>query len=144
MDLIERTWDEIGCKVKAIGYKLWVRTKPYERKTEGGVIWLPPKLQSFHGDSAAHLIIIHATVLSAGPIGVAADFKPGDTVAFQRLHFGYVWKLKPDPTRQDVWGHDEQFVGWIDANQVLGYVDEEEQDVRADDAESQHVAAATG
>lgn len=143
MDLIERTWEEIGCKIRATGYKMWVRTKPHARKTGGG-IWLPPKLQSFHGDSAAHLIIVHATVLSSGPVGVAAEFKPGDTVAFQRLHFGYMWKLKPDPELEDVWGHDEQYVGWIDANQVLWHVDEDEEnhDVRGDDPDAHQPAAA--
>lgn len=147
MDLIERTWEEIDCKIKATGYNVWVRTKPHPRKVaEGSKLWLPPKLQSFHGDSAAHLIIVHATVLSSGPVGVAKQFKVGDVIAFQRLHFAYMWKLEPAIEHQDCWGWDEEYVGWIDANQVLFNVedDEEIQDVRGDDAEAQPATAAAG
>lgn len=126
MDLIERTWEEIECRIKATGYMVWVRTKPHKLRTKSG-LWLPPKASKFHGE-LPHLRTVQATVLSAGPIGVATEFKPGDVVAFQRLHFGYIWKLAPKE-RDEYGGYEEEYVGWIDANQILWHVDEEEEHV---------------
>jgi hypothetical protein len=146
MDLIERTWEQLseqlngGKRIRATGFNLWLRTFPHERKTSGG-IWLPPKKQAFHGE-LPHLVTTHALVLSAGPVGVAKEFKPGDVVAFKRLHFAFMWKLDPDPDREDCWGHDEEYVGWIDANQVLWKVEEEESDASRSDREAEGAADA--
>ena len=124
MDLIERTWEELGHGIRATGYTVWVRTKPHVRKTKSG-LWLPPKAAKFHG-ILPHLVTTFATVLSAGPVGLAALLNPGDVVAFKRLHFGYIWKL--EPTNRDKYGYDEEYVGFIDANDVLFIVEEEEED----------------
>lgn len=140
MDIVERTWEEIGCKIKPVGYRMWVRTKPHVRKTEGG-LWLPPKLQKFHGE-LPHLVTVHATVLCSGPKGVAKEFKPGDVVAFKRLHFGFQWKLEPSPEHQDVWGWDEEYVGFIDANEILWKVIEDEEDRQEGDGDPYSVADA--
>jgi hypothetical protein len=108
MGLVEQTWKEMGFRIRARGYQVWVRTVPFERKV--GAIWLPPKLQSFHGE-LPHLVTTRAVVLSAGPEGFARDVKPGDTVAFKRLHFAtYMPVGDPD--------HQEK-VGWIDSNEVM-------------------------
>lgn len=114
LKLVDDTWAEVGHKVRAIGYRLWVRTLPFEQKTPSGLLWLPPRQQRFHGE-LPHLVFIRAVVLSAGSVGVAAEFKPGDVVEFQRLHFGFQYRVGPN--------EEQQYVGFIDANQVLWKLD---------------------
>ena len=111
--LVQRTFDELGFKIRSRGYWVWVRTETYKEKI--GSIWLPPRLSSFHGE-LPHLINIGATVLSSGTTGAAKQFKAGDRIWFTRLYFGYQWKME-----------DGTFVGWIDANQVSGFADEEDE-----------------
>jgi len=120
---VESTWADLGERVQATGWKLWVRTLPHSRKTHGGKLWLPPKLQSFHGE-LPHLVTVRGLVLSVGPHGTAQSFSEGDIVEFQRLHFGYMWKL-PN-ANQDQYGGDEQYIGFLDANQVLWTLEPEE------------------
>lgn len=103
-DVVERTWDEVGYRVRAMHRNVFVRTDPPEQKV--GLLWLPPKLQGFHGD-LPHLRVVKATVLAAGP---KTELKPGDRICFQRLHFAWLKKL----------GGEVMF-GWIDQVQVLGY-----------------------
>ena len=90
-----------------------MRTLPFSKKTDSGALWLPPKLQSFHGDIVAHLQTVRGVVVSAGPHGVAADFAVGTMVEFQRLYFGYHQKLDAET---------QEYVGFIDANQVLWHL----------------------
>jgi len=113
MDVVEQTWKELGYKVRATGYRAWVRTLPRPRKI--GSIWLPPKMASFHGE-LPHLRTVYAIILSAGPKGVARELKPGDIVAFKRLEFA--WWAKLEPTQTDEYGGDEEYVGYIDANHI--------------------------
>jgi len=120
MDIVKRTWDDLGYEIEATCYRLWVRTEPHQRKTKGGV-WLSPKHQGFHG-TMPHLVTIQATVLSAGPLGVAAEFKPGDKVFFKRLHMGHWEKL--DQPKDDLAEVGESVVGFLDANEVLGFAEE--------------------
>lgn len=119
MDLIERTWDELGFRVRATGWKVWVRTRPHPRKWAS--LWLPPKAASFYGD-LPHLRTVYATVLTAGPRGMARTLKPGDVIAFQRLHFA--WMNKLEPTTRDEYGADEEYVGYVNAEDVLYVVEE--------------------
>ena len=109
LELVEKTWEDLGNRIDARGYWTWVRTDPHREKI--GSIWLPPKLASFHGE-LPHLVNVIATVLTSGPEGLAAEFSPGDRVFFKRLYFGY-WRKMEDGT----------FVGWIDANQIDGFID---------------------
>lgn len=104
MDVVERTWTEVGYRVRPLHRNVFVRTDPPEQKV--GSLWLPPKLQSFHGD-LPHMRIISATVLIAGP---KTEVKPGERICFQRLHFAWLKKLE-----------DGGMFGWIDQVQVLGY-----------------------
>jgi len=124
MDVIERTWKELGYSIEATGYRVWVRTLPHPRKI--GSLWLPPKAASFHGE-LPHLRTVYAVVLSAGPRGPAAELRPGDIVGFKRLEFAW-WK-KLEPTQTDEYGGDEEFVGYIDSNHIV-YVVEEGDGVR--------------
>lgn len=115
MDLVNETHEQLGYRIEPIGYKIFVRTMPHEKKK--GLLWLPPKLQSFHGETLAHLVIVRATVLSCGPRGLAATIEPGEIVEFQRLHFGFVEKLFGGGTVDDPFG--EVYVGFLDSNQLL-------------------------
>jgi len=119
MDVVERTWKELGYRVEATGYRVWVRTMPHPRKH--GSIWLPPKAASFHGE-LPHLRTVYAVVLSAGPKGPAAELKPGDIIGFKRLEFA--WWAKLEPTQVDEYGGDEEFVGYIDSNHIVYVVEE--------------------
>lgn len=114
-DIVDKTWDELGYKIKAAGYKVWVRCDEHARQSKGG-IWLSPKAQGFHG-VLPHMQTIYGTVLSAGELGVAKQFKPGDRVMFKRLHLGW-WSKLGKPRNDDPFG--EAVVGFIDANEILG------------------------
>jgi len=125
MDIVERTWKELGFRVQATGWTAWVRTMPHPRKV--GSIWLPPKAANFYGE-LPHLRTVYATVLSAGPRGVASELKPGMIVAFKRLEFA--WWVKLEPSCRDEDGeYDEEFVGYIDTNHIC-YILEEADGVR--------------
>lgn len=113
MGMVERTWEELGYRIRATGWKVWVRTLPHGRKY--GSIWLPPKAASFHGE-LPHLRTVYAMVLSAGPKGQAQELKPGDIIAFKRLEFAWFQKLTP--TNVDEYGADEEILGYIDANHI--------------------------
>lgn len=113
LGLVQQTWDELGVKMRARGYWVWVRTEPHKEKI--GSIWLPPKMAKFHGE-LPHLVNVMATVLTAGNVGAAAEFKTGDRIWFTRLYFGYHKKME-----------DGTFVGWLDANQISGFAGEEDE-----------------
>lgn len=115
LDLVEETWEQLGYKIRPIGWKIFVRTMPHQKKV--GSLWMPPKLQTFHGEVAAHLRIIRGVVLSAGNRGPAETMKPGEIVEFQRLHFGFTDKLFGEGAADDPIG--EVYVGFLDSNQVL-------------------------
>jgi hypothetical protein len=121
LDLVERTWAELGFRIQAPRFLVWVRTLPVEQKQ--GLIWLPPKQSSFWG-GLPHLRTVRAVVLSAGPAGLAKTLRPGDVVAFSRGHFNRFFQL--EPTQETLSGRSEEFVGVIDSNDLFGYADEAE------------------
>jgi hypothetical protein len=106
-DTVEKTWEEVGYRVRPLRWMVFVRTDPIPQKV--GSIYLPFKLQTFYGE-LPHLQVVTATVLSVGP--KALGLQPGDRVAFARLHFAR-WLDMADGTK----------VGWIDANQIAGYAE---------------------
>jgi co-chaperonin GroES (HSP10) len=114
-ELIERTWVDIGCRVRALGRTMFVRTERPEQKTASGLLWLPPKQASFFGP-LPHMRVVIGTVLSSGP---KCSVKAGDRVCFQRLHFAR-WK--------DL--GEDRYVGWIDENQLLGWAEYEDSSIR--------------
>jgi hypothetical protein len=116
LDLVERTWAELGFRVRALGYKIWVRTLPVEQRR--GPLWLTAKAASFYG-GLPHLRTVQAVVLSAGPAGLARGLKPGDVLAFSRGHFTRFWQLQP--TQTTLAGASEEYVGVIDSNDVFGF-----------------------
>jgi len=113
MDLIERTWAELGVKgIRPLRRTLFVRTVPPATMTMSGRLWLPPKQIGFYG-VLPHLRIVKGTVLAAGK---DCSSKPGDYVCFQRLHFA---RWEPVQER-------DAYVGWIDESQLVGSVLDEE------------------
>lgn len=111
-DLIEKTFVELGVKaLHPLRWMVFVRTLPFEQKTESGKLWLPPSCTDMYPSmhtELPHLRIVKAVVLAAGPKAYAAN--PGDTLVFKRLHFAY-WKKMADGT----------YVGWLDYNDVIGF-----------------------
>jgi hypothetical protein len=120
-ELVQATWKELGYAIEATGWRVWVRTLPHVRRI--GSIWLPPKAASFHGE-LPHTRTVRAIVLSAGPLGAAERLVAGDLVTFKRLEFGYWRKLKP--RFEDEHGADEEFVGFIDSNHIVGVLEEDD------------------
>lgn len=105
-DTVEKTWTEVGWKIRPLSRKVFLKTLPLETKI--GSILLPPKLTSFHGE-LPHMKTIFAVVMAAGP---EATVKPGEQVCFTRLKFAWLRKLE-----------DGCMFGWIDENDITGYVD---------------------
>jgi hypothetical protein len=122
--IVKATWENIGCSIRALKHMVWVRTLPPPRKI--GLIWMPAKQASFYGE-LAHLVTVQAVVLSAGTTGPAKQMKAGDVVAFKRLHFARYWRV--ESLEEDEYGRSEDYVGRIDSNDILGFVEAE--DVRA-------------
>lgn len=108
MDVVEKTWEEVGTRVRPLRRMVFVRTLPLEEKI--GSIWLPAKLTKFHGE-LPHMKTINAIVLSAGP---KCTVKTGETVCFTRSFFAWWKKLE-----------DGCMIGWIDESQLSGYYDGE-------------------
>jgi hypothetical protein len=123
LDLVRETWEQLKYEIRPIGYKIFVRTMPHVKMSNG--IWLSPREQSFHGQIKAHLVIVRATVLSCGTRGPAVEFNPGDVVEFQRLNFGFVERLFGGGNLEDSLG--EVYVGFLDANHVLWKVESDDE-----------------
>ena len=105
-EVIDRTWQEVGHKIRPLRKILVVRTLPTEQRL--GAIWLPPSAANLYG-GLAHQRTVKAIVMAAGP---KATVKPGEVIAFTRLYFGW-------------WNQLENgcYFGWVDENQISGYVD---------------------
>lgn len=106
MQIVDRTWEELQCEVRPLNRMVMVRTLPLEQKV--GSLWLPPKLTTFHGE-LPHQKQVKAVVLSAGPNTTVTS---GEVIAFTRLYFAWWKKLE-----------DGCMVGWIDEQQITGYID---------------------
>jgi len=109
MDLVEKTWAEVGYKVRPLGRKLFVRTLPIEEKI--GSIYKPVKLTKFHGE-LPHMQLIRGVVLAAGP---EAKVKIGEQICFTRLYFAWLKKME-----------DLTMFGWITEEQACGYCEGEQ------------------
>lgn len=111
LQTVEDTWKKLAIKnIKAPRFKVIVRTRPVPKKTESGLLWLPPKAASMYGDQI-HTGLIEATVLSIGP--EVGDLAVGDRVCFKRMEFGWFYQFAEDDR-----------VGWIHNQQIIGKVQE--------------------
>lgn len=118
-ELIAETFKEIGVKgVRALGRTVFLRTEPFEKKSPGG-IYFPLSTLGFY-DGPAHLRIVYALVIAAGP---KCSVKVGDRVCFQRMSFARWIPLE-----------DGTFVGWIDEVQMIGVCGDVEPETTDGDA----------
>lgn len=112
---VAETWAELGFKIKPMSYWVFVRTDPVERRR--GLIWLPDKVADFWGGGLGHQRIVTAVVCAVGPtVSPNHGFVVGDQVAFKRLHFVHYRKME-----------DGTYFGWINANEVVGFPEPEQQ-----------------
>ena len=109
---IDMTWKQVGRKIRPLRRILVVRTLPPEQKV--GLIWMPPKEAALWG-GLAHQRTVRAVVMAAGP---KATVKPGEVVAFTRLHFGWWNKFENDT-----------YLGWVAEEQLSGYTDCEDYEI---------------
>ena len=133
-ELIAKTMEELGVKaIRPMNWLVVVRTEPIPEKTEGG-IWLPQVATAFYASwhvEMPHMRVVRSRVIAAGP--KAHGLKPGDRVAFKRLHFARWMKMS-----------DGTMVGWVDFNQLVGHVEDEYDPYEIDEGDSGEVLAASG
>ena len=116
MNRLEETWHELGFHIRPTSYWVFVRTDPVQKQKNG--IWLPDKVSSFWHGGLGHQRIITAYVIAAGPdVHENHGFQVGDHIAFKRLHFASYRQMD-----------DQTYVGYLNANEVVGFPELEEQD----------------
>lgn len=112
--LVDATWEELGFTLRPVGERVFVRTDLPRRKI--GSLWLPPEMWGMYGKRLGSKETVTATILACGPLVKDAEtLQPGEKVCFFRLPFGWTYKLK-----------DGSFVGWIDADEIVGLTTEED------------------
>lgn len=113
---VKDTWDELGLRIRPMTWYLFVRTEHKPWKTNSGILYLSPKMHSWHGPMA-HLDLVKGVVCAAGPIAQKKSrVLEGARIIFKRLHFAW-WKKMEDGT----------MLGWIPAGDVLGYPSEDDE-----------------
>lgn len=110
LELVEKTWAEVGHFIRPLRRMVFVKTELRPQKS--GQVWLPPSTATNYAGIAAHQVLMEATVLSVGP---KCRLQPGEKICFARLFFAWLYKLE-----------DGTLVGWIDEENVSGYVEEPE------------------
>jgi len=101
---VSDVWRQLGFRIQATKGRLFVVTDLPAKKV--GSLYLPVKATTFYGD-LPHLVMVRATVLSAGPN--AQGLHPGDRVTFPRTYFIRWRELEPDV-----------MLGWVEKSQVAG------------------------
>jgi hypothetical protein len=108
MEIVNKTWEEMGRKIQPLRNILLVRTDPVSEKV--GSIFLPHMKQGFYA-GMPHEMLAHATVLSVGP---KVRLKVGDRVCFTRTNFARMQFLQ-----------DGTVVGWIQDQHLAGMLVDE-------------------
>ena len=101
--------EEVGRKYQPLRSQVIVRTDPLQRVTAGGLVLTARETNFYAG--MGHAKILKATVVA---VGDHSSLKRGERVCFQRLYFARLVELK-----------DGTFVGSIDENELVGYIEEE-------------------
>lgn len=95
---------------------VWVVTDQPPKKTESGLLWLPPEMEAFYY-FVPHLRLVKATVVGVGPdvpyLNGKQVFQVGDRVGFPRTWFA----------RYQFLG-EEMMMGWLDYEKVGGLLQE--------------------
>lgn len=103
-NIVKETWRAYGREIRPLRGMVYLRTELRDAYTAGG-IYIPPEHRgNFKG--LANRVYLTGIVLAAGP--ECRSVVPGDRVAINRLHFGWLEKFE-DGT---LLGYllDEQFV----------------------------------
>jgi hypothetical protein len=108
----EEVWARLGHRVQATAGRVFVVTDLPAKKV--GSLFLPMKATTFYGE-LPHLVMVRATVLSAGP--KVQGLNPGDRVTFPRTYFIRWRELEPDV-----------MLGWVDRSQISGFFNTEDED----------------
>ena len=108
MELIQKTWDELGHSIKPLRRNLFIRTDKIPDKSPGGVFYPLSKTEFYEGP--LHLRLQTGVILASGL--ETEPLKPGDRIAFQRKYY-VRHKFLDDGTT----------VGWLRLNEVAGTVD---------------------
>ncbi len=101
--------EELGRQFIPTGRRVIVRTDPPVRVTPGGVFLTGRETAFYSGP--AHAKILKCTVIA---VGEKSSLRVGDRVCFQRLYFSRIAELR-----------DQTFVGSIDEDQLVGYIEQE-------------------
>lgn len=104
MELIDKTWEELGRKLECVGSRVLVRTEAMPEKI--GSIYLPPKQSTYYGQLKGNDVTTTGTILNVGP-ECTENLQLGDKILFKRLVFAYYEKMK-----------DNTFVGWVNEKDV--------------------------
>ncbi len=111
-ELIEKTWKEVGFRVRPLARKVFIRTEQRPWKTKGGV-WLPPSSTLIYAADRSKIDVeLYARVCSVGP--QVREIKVGDRIFFSRLYFAWIRKLD-----------DGQYLGYLDELNVFGLAAED-------------------
>jgi hypothetical protein len=124
-ELIEKTWEEVGWRVRPLRRQVFCRTetRPWKHK---GLVWLPPnQTMIFSKDTSKLDVEIFARVLSVGP--KVRSIKVGDLIWFSRLYFAW-WKRL----------YDLNYVGYLDEMNVFGLSEEDEVELDIPHASSEN------
>jgi len=113
---VQRTWEELGYKIRAMNNRVWMRTFPLPQMTESGLLHLPPKKTSFYGEKMASKMYVTATVLALSEEAKRSGIKVGHELLFTRLEFA-----------RHCYMDDQSLVGWIRVEHILAIVDDEEE-----------------
>lgn len=110
MELVNATWDEIGRKIRPVLNRVFVRTDLPPEKI--GMVYMPAEMWGQYGQRLGSKVFVTATVLASSQN--VKDAPPiGSKVVFSRLMFGWTNKMA-----------DGTHVGWIDANEIIGFAEE--------------------
>jgi hypothetical protein len=110
---VQRTWDELGYKIRAMNNRVWVRTFPTPQMTESGLLHLAPRQSSFYGERMASKMYVTATVLALTDHSKIAEIGVGDELLFTRLEFA-----------RHCFMDDQSLVGWIRLEHIMALVED--------------------
>jgi co-chaperonin GroES (HSP10) len=111
--LIEKTWAELGFRIRPLNRKVFIRTETRPYKTAGGII-IPESARGIYSVDRSKIDVeLYARVLSVGPR--CREIKEGDRIFISRLYFAWIRKLA-----------DGNFVGYLEEENVFGFAAEDE------------------
>lgn len=105
-ELVEKTWGELGFKIRPLGHWVFIRTELIAKETPGGIL-LTDKSADFY-EGMPHQKLYVGTVCSVGS-KAQATVSEGDRICYQRLFFARYCYLQ-----------DGTMLGWINSENIPG------------------------